>query len=95
MGESKRKPLGYNESIIENAVRLNADEQIRVQLHMRGGVMGYAIEVTREIFGEEYSYVGWLSMQAFKLEPWPIDQRHMIDRCFAATVRDVIKAKGN
>lgn len=89
------RALGYNEEIIARAVRKFDDEQIRVHLHGRDGVMGYAIEVTREIFGEEHSYVGWISMQAFKLEPWPIDQRHMIDRAFAATVQDVIKAKGN
>lgn len=89
------RALGYNESIIERAIRLFPDEQIRVQLQPRGIAMGYAIEVTRLIFGEEYSYVGWISMQAFKLEPWPIDQRHMIDRAFAATVRDIIKEKGN
>lgn len=90
-----RRALGYNEQIIENAIRKFPEEQIRVQLYMREGVMGYAVEVTREIFGEEYSYTGWISMKAFKLEPWPIDQRHMIDRAFEATVRDVIKEKGN
>ncbi len=89
------KRLGENESIIERAVRKFPEEQIRVQLYMRDGIMGYAIEVVREILGEEYVYVGWISMKAFKLEPWPIDQRHMIDRAFAATVTDVIKAKGN
>lgn len=96
MVEAKRRQvIGYNESIIERAVRKFDDEQILVQLHMRNGVMGYALRVTRLIFDEEYSYTGWVSMQAFRLQPWPIDQRHMIDRAFAASVQDVIKAKGN
>jgi hypothetical protein len=98
MGERKRKyaKLGYNEEIITNALRTSDPlEQIRVQPYSRDGVAGYAIEVTREIFGEEYSYHGWISMQAFKLEPWPVDQRHMIDRAFVAALQDVIKEKGN
>jgi hypothetical protein len=94
MGEAKRKPIGYNEELITNALRTaNQEEQIRVQLHRRDGVDGYAVEVTRLIFGEEYSYVGWISMQAFKLEPWPIDQRHMIDKAFQETYREIINAK--
>jgi hypothetical protein len=90
------RKLGYMEEIILNALRTsNPDEQIRVQPYSREGVSGYAVEVTRLIFGEEYSYNGWISMQALKLEPWPIDQRHMIDRAFEATLRDIIREKGN
>jgi hypothetical protein len=88
--------LGINEEIIANALRTgNPVEQIRVQAQSRDIRMGYAIEVTREIFGEEYSYHGWISMLAFKSEPWPIDQRHMIDRAFQLAVKDVISEKGN
>lgn len=90
------RALGYNENIIINALRTSdPSERIRVQLYMNQGVMGYAIEVVREIMGIEFEYVGWMSMKAFKLEPWPIDQRHMIDRAFALAVKDEIAARGN
>lgn len=91
MGKIKHnKFAGSNEQMIADRVRSNDDEQIRVQVHSRNGVMGYAIEVTRLIKDEEYSYTGWISMQAFKTEPWPIDQRMMIDAAFKATIQEVL-----
>lgn len=89
----RKKILGGNEDIIADALRSSDEnEQIRVQLHSREGVMGYAIEVTRLIKDEEYSYVGWISMMVFKTncEPWQVDQRMMIEAAFKAAIKEVL-----
>ena len=65
-------------------------ERIRAKLHVREGVVGYAIEIVRELHGEEYQYVGWVSMQMLATNSiWVADQWSMCDRAFAATIKEI------
>lgn len=65
-------------------------ERIRARMHVRDGVVGYAIEIVRELHGEEYQYVGWVSMQMLATDDiWVADQWSMCDRAFAATIKEI------
>lgn len=65
-------------------------ERIRSQIQTRDGVVGYAIEIVREIMGQEYQYVGWVSMKLVQTDPvWIADQWAMCDRAFATTMKRI------
>lgn len=86
------RKLGENETIIYNALKTSdPTEMLRVQFQHHQGKAGYAIEVTRDVLGEPYVYTGWFSIKAFKTDPWPADQRHMIDRSFEQALAEILK----
>ncbi len=65
-------------------------ERIRVKGHVRDGMMGFAIEVVRELHGQEYQYVGWVSAEFMaKDQVWVADQWAMCDRAFEATIKEI------
>lgn len=62
-----------------------------VQLQMIDGIVGYALEVTRPIKDEEYSYVGFVSLAKIKTDPdWLSFQKHACEEAFKATIKDVL-----
>lgn len=86
------RPMDTVELMIANELKSTwPGEQIRVQRQPRDMVMGFAIEVTRELLGDEYSYVGWVSVKVIQTnsQPWRVDQREMIERAFAETMKDL------
>jgi len=87
------KKMTATEQMIADTLKSSIPgEQIRVQLQPRNLIMGYAIEVTRELKGEEYSYYGWVSAKVVQTncEPWPQDQRQMIERAFQTTIKEIM-----
>lgn len=92
--KKKQRGLGSSEQrIIQTLQTSYPGEVVKAEFKMHKGVAGYAIEVSREIMGEEYVYDGWVSAKVVMTdcEPWPADQRHMIDRAFQLAIQDALK----
>lgn len=81
-----------NLQIITNAIKSDRpDERIRVQLQVHQQTIGYAIEVTRKIFDEEYVYIGFVSLATVNKggRRWVAQQKQFIEDAFKNTAKSI------
>ena len=67
------------------------DERIRVMFQPKNNVMGYAIEIIRELAGADYVYIGWVDAKVVRenTKPWALNQKIMCDNAFKAAINEV------